>query len=111
LKSDTSQLLAFFAAFVLTRDSQALTQDRKKLLAFTKFTFDLNDPKFVRYYVSRTGDRINELGGTSYFAFSPSSQEEWSETCADILAAKDGVNQIRRAKLQDCWEIYQQYEL
>jgi hypothetical protein len=93
------------------RTSQALTQDRAKLLAFERFDFDLNDEAFVRYYVSRTGDRINEGGRGPYLAFTPCTREEWALTCADIMAGADMVERIRRAKLQDCWEIYCAFEV
>ena len=94
----------------MTMRSQALTQDHKKLLALEAFTFNLGDPAFVRYYVSRTGDRIDERPCLPYLARTPCTADEWRETCADITNPPDKVWRIRRAKLQDCWEIYCAYE-
>ncbi len=92
------------------RTSQALTQDPAKLLAFERFDFDLNDEAFVRYYVSRTGDRINESGRGPYLAYTPCTREEWTLTCEWINNPEDTCWRIRRAKLQDCWEIYCAFE-
>lgn len=75
------------------------------------FDFDLTDMDFVRYYVCRTGDRINERPGLPYLAFHPCSEDEWYKTCLDIASPPDIVNRIRRAKMQDCWEIYCAYEM
>ncbi len=70
------------------------------------FDFDLTDMDFVRYYVSRTGDRVscNSDG-------SPCNSDQWRETCEWIAYPDDTVYRIRRAKMQDCWEIYCAYEL
>jgi len=99
------------APYVVGMRTISICQDHKKLLAMRHFDFDLTDMDFVRYYVSRTGDRINERPGLPYLAFKPCSEEEWRETCERITCPEDTCYRIRRAKLQDCWEIYCAYEL
>lgn len=91
--------------------SVAICQDIDTLLAVREFTFDLTDKDFVRYYVSRTGDRINESGNGPYMAKVICTEDEWQEFCADINNPPDIVWRIRRAKMQNCWEIYCAYEL
>jgi hypothetical protein len=75
------------------------------------FDFDLTDMDFVRYYVSRTGDRIDESGRGPHMARIPCTADEWRETCEWIAYPQDTVYRIRRAKMQDCWEIYCAYEM
>lgn len=91
--------------------TQAICQNHRKLLAITTFSFDLSNTQFVRYYVSRMGDRIDENGNGPYRAYSPCNAAEWHQTCVDIMEAADTVNRLRRAKLQDCWEIFCTYEM
>lgn len=89
----------------------SICQDIEKLLSIRHFSFDLNNTDFVRYYVSRTGDRINERPALPYLAYTPCSPEEWARTCEWINSAEDMDYKIRRAKLQDCWEIYCAHEM
>jgi hypothetical protein len=89
----------------------SICQDQKKLMAMRHFDFDLTDMDFVRYYVSRTGDRVNERPCLPYLTFTPCNEQEWYQTCLDIANPPDTVYHIRRAKMQDCWEIYCAYEM
>lgn len=89
----------------------AICQDHDRLLAIERFTFDLTNAAFIDYYVSRTGDRIDEGESGFYLSRVPCTADEWRETCADIVNPPDDVWRIRRAKLQDCWEIYCAHEV
>jgi hypothetical protein len=84
----------------------SICQDQKKLMAMRHFDFDLTDMDFVRYFERRTGVMIscNSNGGRS-------NQDEWFETCQWIAFPEDDVYRIIRAKMQDCWEIYQEHEM
>jgi hypothetical protein len=84
----------------------SICQDQSKLLAMRHFDFDLTDMDFVRYYESRTGDLVSRNSNGSLC-----NADQWRETCEWIAYPEDTVYRIRRAKMQDCWEIYCAYEM
>lgn len=86
--------------------SISICQDQKKLMAMRHFDFDLTDMDFVRYYESRTGDLVSRNSNGSLC-----DADQWRETCEWVAYPKDTVYRIRRAKMQDCWEIYCAYEM
>ena len=86
--------------------SVSICQDINKLLALRYFDFDLTDMDFVRYYESRTGDLLSRNSNGSLC-----NASEWRETCEWIAYPEDNCYRIRRAKLQDCWEIYCAHEM
>ena len=96
---------------------RALCQNYDDLLSITEFNFDLTDPFFIGYFVSRTGilmqlskyapgilsmpkDEDGHLIGHTI------SAQEWAECCESISNPHDATDRILRAKLQDCWYLY-----
>tara|TARA_R110000868_G_scaffold411069_1_gene701689 strand:+ start:2038 stop:2568 length:531 start_codon:yes stop_codon:yes gene_type:complete len=79
---------------------RALCQNHEDLLSITEFNFDLTDPFFIGYFVSRTGIQLHERDGGVITA------DDWSAECAAIIEASDMPDKILRARLQDCWALY-----
>ena len=86
--------------------TKAICQDIGKLLAMRHFDFDLTDMDFVRYFEDRTGVMVSR---NSHGALC--NEDEWSQTCQWIAFPEDTVYRIIRAQMQDCWEIYCQWEM
>lgn len=78
--------------------SVSLCQDSDMLAKVREFSFDLNDLDFVLYYTSRTGDDIIH------------ADCGWDKMRAFIMLPQDDrYMQIRKGKLQDCWELWLQH--
>ncbi|XHR27524.1 MAG: hypothetical protein ACFUZC_16460 [Chthoniobacteraceae bacterium] len=96
-----------------------ICQEIEVLLAIREFSYDLNDTAFLRYFESRTGRQIRQS-----LAEYPEgrSARDWRVPLSEVkrphylinnaplpddeFESMKGVYAIERAKLQDCWEIY-----
>lgn len=67
-----------------------------ELLKVNRFTFDITNRAFIKYFEDRTGYEITKC------------QCGWFVALNLILNPPDDVWRITRAKLQDCWEIFNQ---
>lgn len=72
----------------------SIEQDLDRLLAISKFTFDLSNADFVRYFISRTGQLITDC------------ECGWNRVCELVANPPDMSWKITRAKLQNCWDLY-----
>ena len=78
----------------------AIVQDVAALEAMDprRFTYQLADKRFIEYFISRTGMRIDRV------------EAGWAMVVNRLanyrVPAPDSAWKITRAKLQDCWEIY-----
>lgn len=74
-----------------------ILQDPDLLLKIHQFDYDLNNPKFVKYFEGRTGIMISKM------------ECGWDQTL-EIFAIEnqpaENHHKITKARLQDSWELF-----
>lgn len=112
-----------------------ICQELDVLLSISEYSFDLNDPDFVSYFESRTGnmitlekvtrqgDRIPKTAARweyTKWLLSSNAAERWLLESPDYVRTDSGdmvpfgkereqdvnILRIREGKLQDCWELF-----
>lgn len=76
-----------------------ICQDIEALLRVTEFDYDLTDLSFLVYFKERTGIQIDECECGWFVVI--------EELANYNVPAPDKSWRITRAKLQDCWQLYQ----
>ena len=69
---------------------KVLLQDIELLEKVTDYSFDLNNPDFVKYFIARTGTNILDPDVKLHL----------------VMASEEIHCKIVRGKMQDCWEIF-----
>ena len=86
---------------------KAICQDTEALLAVRKFSFDLTNEDFVRYFEDRTGICITWSPCCDYeFPFA-CTDKEWQQVCRDTMQGDETFQRVIRGKLEDAWELWQ----
>ena len=81
----------------MSQNLYKIEQNHVKLLQIKDFYFDLDDKDFIKYFISRTGiciDQVEKFEELKDMLLNPDQNEKMHHT-------------IIRARLQDCWEVYQ----